>query len=121
MAATVSPACSPDFSNTVPAIATPPLGADPSVGLTDSATASLSGCGSTLRPGTTEPDVDGAAAVVEALKRRGMLLGRAGQFFNVIKIRPPLVFDHEHAGRFLDAFADALTAGDLDGGSDGDG
>jgi 4-aminobutyrate aminotransferase-like enzyme len=59
-------------------------------------------------PGTTDPDVDGAAAMVEALKRRGMLLGKAGQHGNVLKIRPPLVFDHEHGALFLDAFADAI-------------
>ncbi|MEM7092686.1 MAG: aminotransferase class III-fold pyridoxal phosphate-dependent enzyme [Actinomycetota bacterium] len=59
-------------------------------------------------PGTTEPDVAGAAAMVEALKDRGVLLGKAGQHGNVIKIRPPLVFDQEHAAIFLDAFRDAL-------------
>jgi 4-aminobutyrate aminotransferase-like enzyme len=59
-------------------------------------------------PGTTAPDVDGAATMVEALKRRGMLLGKAGQHGNVLKIRPPLVFDHEHGALFLDAFADAI-------------
>ena len=61
-------------------------------------------------PGTTEPDVTGAAAMVEALKARGMLLGQAGEHRNVIKIRPPLVFDHEHAELFLDAFTDALES-----------
>ena len=59
-------------------------------------------------PGTTTPDVVGAAAMVESLKRRGMLMGKAGQHGNVLKIRPPLVFEQEHAELFLDAFADAL-------------
>lgn len=61
-------------------------------------------------PGTTDPDVSGAAAMVEALKERGMLIGKAGQFNNVLKIRPPLVFEREHADLFLAAFADALDA-----------
>ncbi len=63
-----------------------------------------------VHPGTTEPDVAGAARMVEALKARGMLLGQAGQHRNVLKVRPPLVFEHEHADRFLVAFADALAA-----------
>lgn len=63
-----------------------------------------------VRPGTTEPDATGAASVVEAMKERGMLMGKAGQFGNVLKIRPPLVFDSEHAELFLDAFGDALRA-----------
>ena len=60
-------------------------------------------------PGTTEPDVDGAAAVVEALKAKGMLLGKAGQHRNVIKIRPPLVFEQSHADLFLAAFAEVMA------------
>ena len=64
-------------------------------------------------PGTTEPDVAGAAAIVETMKDRGMLLGRAGQHFNVLKVRPPLVFTLEHADLFLAALTDAVAdAGD---------
>ncbi|HSG77960.1 MAG TPA: aminotransferase class III-fold pyridoxal phosphate-dependent enzyme, partial [Acidimicrobiia bacterium] len=59
-------------------------------------------------PGTTDPDERGAAAMVEALKRRGMLMGRAGRHANLLKIRPPLVFDSDHAQSFLAGFADAL-------------
>lgn len=62
-----------------------------------------------VRPGTTEPDVDGAAAMVEAMKGRGMLIGKAGQHGNVLKVRPPLVFGDEHAILFLDAFEDAVA------------
>jgi len=61
-------------------------------------------------PGTTEPDPTGAHAMVEELKRRGMLVGTDGPHASVIKIRPPLVFGVEHADLFLDAFAAALTA-----------
>jgi 4-aminobutyrate aminotransferase-like enzyme len=60
-------------------------------------------------PGTTDPDVEGAAAMVESLKSRGMLLGKAGEHGNVLKIRPPLVFEQEHAELFLDALAGAVA------------
>ena len=62
-----------------------------------------------VNPGTTDPDVEGAALMVEALKARGMLLGKAGQHGNVLKIRQPLVFGQEHADLFLDAFRDAVA------------
>ncbi len=62
-----------------------------------------------VTPGTTEPDVAGAARMVEALKARGILLGKAGQHGNVLKIRPPLVLESEHADLFLDAFVDACS------------
>lgn len=61
-------------------------------------------------PGTTEPDVDGAAQVVEAMRERGVLMGKAGQYFNVLKLRPPLVFDHEHAAIVTETFTDAVAA-----------
>jgi len=62
-----------------------------------------------VHPKTTDPDVDGAAAMVEDLKQRGMLLGKAGQHRNVLKIRPPLVFESEHADLFMAAFREAVT------------
>ncbi len=62
-----------------------------------------------VHPGTTDPDVDGAAAMVEALKARGILLGKAGQHGNVLKLRPPLVFERQHAELMLDAFSSAVT------------
>ncbi|MEM7323631.1 MAG: aminotransferase class III-fold pyridoxal phosphate-dependent enzyme [Actinomycetota bacterium] len=63
-----------------------------------------------VHPGTTDPDVAGAKAMVEALKDRGMLISNAGQHGNVLKIRPPLVLEQHHADLFLDAFTDALAA-----------
>ena len=64
-----------------------------------------------VHPGTTDPDADGAARMVEALKARGMLLGTDGPHENVLKIRPPLVFEQQHADLFLAGFEEAL-AGD---------
>ena len=62
-----------------------------------------------VHPESNEPDVDGAGQMVEALKSRGMLLGKAGQHGNVLKIRPPLVFDHDNAATFLSVFRDILA------------
>ncbi|MGI9608977.1 MAG: aspartate aminotransferase family protein [Acidimicrobiia bacterium] len=62
-----------------------------------------------VHPGSTDPDVDGAAAMVESLKSKGMLLGKAGQHGNVLKIRPPLVFEDDHADVFLSAFSEAVA------------
>ena len=56
-----------------------------------------------------KPDRQGAAAVVNALKERGFLVGSAGAYGNVVKIRPPLVFSHEDAAAFLAAFEDVLA------------
>ena len=61
-----------------------------------------------VAPGTTDPDVVGAERMVESLKSRLILLGKAGQHGNVLKIRPPLVFQDEHAELFLEAFKDCL-------------
>lgn len=57
---------------------------------------------------TKRPDVDGAASIVDEMKRRGVLMGKAGQHGNVLKIRPPLVFDHSNADQFLEVFADVV-------------
>lgn len=62
-----------------------------------------------IHPGSTEPDVAGAATMVEALKARGMLLGKAGQHGNVLKIRPPLVLEQEHVELFLNVFSDVVA------------
>lgn len=54
------------------------------------------------------PDRAGAVAVVNALKAKGFLIGNAGAFGNVVKIRPPLVFSADDAASFLDAFEETL-------------
>lgn len=59
---------------------------------------------------TREPDPVGAARVANLLKDRGVLLSNAGRHQNVIKVRPPLVFEREHADLFVEAFADVVSA-----------
>ncbi|MCY3884538.1 MAG: aspartate aminotransferase family protein [Gammaproteobacteria bacterium] len=48
-----------------------------------------------------EPDRNGALQVVETLKEEGYLIGAAGKYGNVLKLRPPLVFNEENASGFL--------------------
>ena len=55
------------------------------------------------------PDVDGAISIVNALRGRGFLISNAGELRNVLKIRPPLVFDKSHADLFLSAFEETLS------------
>ncbi|MEC9338308.1 MAG: aminotransferase class III-fold pyridoxal phosphate-dependent enzyme [Actinomycetota bacterium] len=62
-----------------------------------------------VHPDSNEPDTVGARQMVEVLKSRGMLLGKAGQHGNVLKIRPPLVFDRTNAADFLEVFIAAVA------------
>jgi 4-aminobutyrate aminotransferase-like enzyme len=57
---------------------------------------------------TKAPDRQGAAAVVNALREKGFLIGSAGAYGNVVKIRPPLVFSRANAEAFLAAFEETL-------------
>jgi 4-aminobutyrate aminotransferase-like enzyme len=54
------------------------------------------------------PDRAGAALIANKLKNGGFLISNAGEFGNVLKIRPPLVFTREHADLFLAAFAETI-------------
>jgi 4-aminobutyrate aminotransferase-like enzyme/Ser/Thr protein kinase RdoA (MazF antagonist) len=49
----------------------------------------------TTEPRTPDPEL--AERVVDAMRDRGILIGRTGPDTNVLKIRPPLVFAAEHA------------------------
>ena len=48
------------------------------------------------------PDREKAIEIVEILKGKGVLISNAGQYRNVLKLRPPLVFDSSHADFLLD-------------------
>jgi 4-aminobutyrate aminotransferase-like enzyme len=56
------------------------------------------------------PDVETTVDVVNRLKDQGFLTSNAGIFRNVVKIRPPLVFRHEHADAFLGAWDETIRA-----------
>ena len=51
---------------------------------------------------------DAAAAVVDRLRDDGILIGRTGHAGNVLKIRPPLVFQDEHGDLLVAALARAI-------------
>jgi 4-aminobutyrate aminotransferase-like enzyme len=55
------------------------------------------------------PDQEGVIAVVNRLKDKGFLTYNSGVFGNILKIRPPLVFERKHAEAFLIAFNAVLT------------
>ena len=48
------------------------------------------------------PDREKAIEIVEILKGKGVLISNAGQYRNVLKLRPPLVFDSSHADLLLE-------------------
>lgn len=54
------------------------------------------------------PATKEAAAVVDALRKRRVLISATGRAGNVLKIRPPLVFSVEHADLFLSELDHAL-------------
>ncbi|MGR7022997.1 aspartate aminotransferase family protein [Geodermatophilus sp. URMC 62] len=60
------------------------------------------------RAGLT-PDAAAAAFLVNELRRRRVLISASGRHANVLKIRPPLVFGHRDAERFLTEFGGALS------------
>jgi len=49
-----------------------------------------------------------AALVVDRLRETGILVGRTGPRDDVLKIRPPLVFNEEHAALLVDGLGRAL-------------
>jgi 4-aminobutyrate aminotransferase-like enzyme len=56
------------------------------------------------------PNAAGAERVVNGMRERGVLMGRSGAFGNVLKVRPPLVFEREHVDLFIAAFQDTVQA-----------
>ncbi len=55
------------------------------------------------------PDRARAVWLVNRLKDLGYLTSNAGAFGNVVKLRPPLVFSHDHAAAFLGAWDQAVA------------
>jgi 4-aminobutyrate aminotransferase-like enzyme len=59
-----------------------------------------------------------AKRLASELRRRGILAGVTGRFTNVLKLRPPLVFQAEHAELLLSTLDDVLGSFELRGGDD---
>jgi 4-aminobutyrate aminotransferase len=61
-----------------------------------------------VRPGTKEPDPVSATAMMEACKRRGLLIGKGGLYGNVLRLTPPLTLTPEEAKDGSTALIEAL-------------
>lgn len=64
---------------------------------------------------TKEPAKAEAYQVSEQLLSRGVISYPTGQFDNVLKVKPPMVFDKSHADFFVEALDDSLTAAEQSG------
>ena len=62
----------------------------------------------TVKPGGLEPDVAGAAALQEAARDRGVLVGKGGLYGNVVRIAPPLAITEAEAEAGAAALVDAI-------------
>ncbi len=60
-------------------------------------------------PGTVEPDPARTAAVLEAAKRHGLLVGKGGLYGNVIRMSPMLDIDESTMDEGLDALESAIA------------
>jgi 4-aminobutyrate aminotransferase-like enzyme/Ser/Thr protein kinase RdoA (MazF antagonist) len=59
---------------------------------------------------TREPARSEAAVVVNGMRERGVLIGATGPAENVLKIRPPLVFDADQADLLVETLDSALSS-----------
>jgi 4-aminobutyrate aminotransferase-like enzyme len=57
----------------------------------------------TLEPATAE-----ARRLVNAMRERGVLISKIGMHDNILKMRPPMAFSHEHADLLLETLDDCL-------------
>jgi 4-aminobutyrate aminotransferase-like enzyme/Ser/Thr protein kinase RdoA (MazF antagonist) len=58
---------------------------------------------------TREPAADEAARVLDLMREQRVLIGRTGPHANVLKIRPPLVFESKHADLLIGALDTSLA------------
>jgi len=56
---------------------------------------------------------DEAEFVVNQMKQRGILIGTGGPDHNVLKIKPPLVFNRNNADYFLESFESIMSENDF--------
>ncbi|HEY0293630.1 MAG TPA: aspartate aminotransferase family protein [Hansschlegelia sp.] len=56
---------------------------------------------------TPAPEI--ASHIINALRDRHILIGAAGRYGNVLKIRPPLIFGRDHADLLVEALDASLT------------
>jgi 4-aminobutyrate aminotransferase len=63
-----------------------------------------------VEPGTRAPAAATAAALQEAARRGGLLVGKGGLYGNVLRIAPPLILTEAEADEGLDILATAFAA-----------
>lgn len=56
------------------------------------------------------PDATRAAAIVNGLRERRVLISATGRYGHSLKIRPPMVFSHENVALFMDRLKDTLAS-----------
>ena len=59
---------------------------------------------------TRDPAPEIASHVINALRDRRILIGAAGRYGNVLKVRPPLVFERAHADILIESLDAVLAA-----------
>ncbi|HVA28439.1 MAG TPA: aminotransferase class III-fold pyridoxal phosphate-dependent enzyme, partial [Candidatus Baltobacteraceae bacterium] len=52
---------------------------------------------------------EAANRVLEAMRERGVLLGKGGRFGNILRIQPPLIFSSDDVNVFLKALESSLA------------
>ena len=62
-----------------------------------------------VMPGTSDPDYPTAVRIIEEMRERRVLTSLCGPYGNVLKVRPPLVFDMNDVDWFMSALRDTLT------------
>jgi len=58
---------------------------------------------------TLEPAAAEASVVIDAMRDQGVLLSTDGPFHNVIKIKPPMVLNHDDVDRTLSKLENCLS------------
>ena len=59
---------------------------------------------------TLEPAAMEASEIVDAMRDRGVLLSTDGPLHNVIKIKPPMVLNHDDVDRTISKLDNCLSA-----------
>jgi 4-aminobutyrate aminotransferase-like enzyme len=57
---------------------------------------------------SSNPDPESAATIINELRQNKVLIGGAGKYGNILKVRPPMCFSIENADLFLRKFNNAL-------------
>ena len=59
--------------------------------------------------GTREPDPQGAARLMDASRKRGLLIGKGGLYGNTMRIAPPMIVNRSQVDEALRLIGEALT------------